>query len=195
MRFHCVNTFSNEESQSATVEAKVGTSVPSAPQLSAPKFGQWLAEQRGDRSYEAIAVKVRKHVEGMGLKVNRSAIKKYEDGRIPPWPILYAFAVIYDAAPTDVAARLFTAIQLSTGRDLLRHSRDQQSGSLQGGSADDPASARRIAQLESELATLKTQWGDVQDVARALFRLTAPDEGQIAPRAAARRSRTNRKTG
>jgi len=57
--------------------------MPKRPQVSAPKFGKWLELQRGDRSLEQIAHKLRPLLVGVGLKVDRSTIKKLESGRVP----------------------------------------------------------------------------------------------------------------
>jgi hypothetical protein len=199
-RFHRVNTFFNEESQAHPGAAIVGGPLPSAPKLKAPNFGKWLIARRGERSHEQIAAKVRKYVEGFGLSVHRSSIVKYEQGRVPSWPVLYAFARIYDEQPSDIAARLFSAIQIQDGHDLVRHSLDQPSGSPEGGSADVvPASSRdrdRISELERQLDEYKTLVDPLQDVAFRLVQI-ARDSRKIGA-ASSRRSRgggRHRKTG
>jgi len=173
----------------------VGT-VPAPPKMTAPRFGAWLASQRGERSFEWVAREVRKWTKDSGLVVNRTAIQKYEQGRIPPWPVLYAFAEVYRVAPGDIATRLMGSVQFQDGRDLLRHAGDQRSGS-EGGSPDVPASVERarIRELESELESLKTRWRDVQDVARTLFTIAVGDQGPAAAARKAGRHRTSRKTG
>jgi hypothetical protein len=145
--------------------------LPAAPQFKAPAFGAWLSDRRGGRSHEQIAVKVRKYVQDFGLQVNRSSILKYEQGRIPPWPVLYAFAEIFEVDAGQLAARLFSAIKSADGRDLLRHASAEGSTPHEGG-ADVPASAQRIATLEGEVSTLKARISGVQDAARKLLTLT-----------------------
>lgn len=173
----------------------MGSLVPAQPKLVAPRFGQWLAEQRGQRTYEQIASRVRKLVTGYGLKVGRSAIVRYEQGRIPPWPILAAFAEVYASTPETLVVRLLRSIRVENGRDLLRHSGDQPfEGPIEGGAPDVPASARaRIQELETTLATREAQWREVQDVARRLFTIAVGDEGRATARTPAGRGRTPRK--
>jgi hypothetical protein len=95
-------------------------SVPKRPQVRAPKFGEWLQLQRGDRSLEQIAGKVRRHVELAGLKVNRSLVQKIEQGRVPNWPLLAAFSRVYEVPITETVIRLIGAMEFPGADDLLR---------------------------------------------------------------------------
>jgi len=154
--------------------------MPAAPKLSALSFGSWLETRRGERSHEQIAREVRKYVADIGMKVHASAIVKYEQGRIPPWPILYAFSRVYRTTPAAIATRLFGAIKVSGGRDLVRHSAVEGSATeVADVPASDGRAQARILELESQLAgfeDLKAQFGEVQDVARKLWTLTASEE-------------------
>lgn len=73
---------------------------------------------------------------------------------------------------------------------------DQGSGSSFGGSPDVLSSARRITELETELAQFKARWGDVQDVARRLFAIavTGEEGGPATDRQTGRR-KSPRKAG
>lgn len=165
--------------------------MPSSPKLVATRFGAWLELQRGKRSLEQIATRVRKYVEDFGLQVHRSAIKNYEQGRIPPWPVLYAFSEIYGVSDAEIAARLFRAVQREDGRDLLRPGADQSSAPHQGG-ADVSASVKstaRIVELEHQLKEREALLRDVSDVARAFQQQLADlasriTESGVAPREA-----------
>jgi hypothetical protein len=178
----------------------IGTPVPAAPKMTAPRFGAWLKAQRAERSLERIATRVRNIVEDSGLQVDRSSIDKCEKGRIPSWPLLYAFAQVYEVGIAQISSRLLDAIQTHDGRDLIRHKRDQRSAPI--GGADVPASVSvnaRVLELESQLREfedLKARFGEVQDVARRLFAIVAPDEeGRATGRGKTGSGRTTGKTG
>lgn len=189
----CVNTIFNNKSLIDLAGGIVETTVPAGPKISAPRFGKWIEEQRGDRTYEQVALKVRPLVKSFGLKVNRSAIKKYELGRIPPWPMLYALSEVFGEAPGVVATRLFSAIQVDGGRDLLRHGADQ--GSAPGG-VDVPASdpARRLESIAQNSATLADQVHDALSVLTSIESALRKQARTLAPGEPGRRGR-DRKTG
>lgn len=100
--------------------------VPKRPRVSAPKFGKWLELQRGDRSFEQIARKIRPLVERAGLKVEQSNLKKFEQGRIPNWPVLIALAHVYGVPMNDMMQRLGAAIDFPGRRDVAGDTRVQE---------------------------------------------------------------------
>jgi hypothetical protein len=95
---------------------------------------------------------------GFDKPVNSQTIKNIEDGRIAD-PGIVTIARIVEALGLTLAT-FFARVE---GTDLSRHSTDQES-ELPGGS-DVPASAERdrISRLESELSTLKAQFGVLQN--------------------------------
>jgi len=165
---HRVNTIYNNSSQPENSGGIIGrTMPPKRPPLSAPEFGKWLVSQRRKRSHECIARLVRPLVEHAGLKVNRSQIVKFEEGRIPQWPMLYAFAVVYKETPAAIASRLFSAIEVD---NQLLISRTSTPGSFSdpGGAVDVSDQARRIQEMEEQVAMYETRLSDVQDLASKL---------------------------
>src|SRR5262245_4487058 len=93
--------------------------VPPRPVIAAPKFGQWLQLQRGTRSLEQIAIRVRPFVKPTGLKVDQSLIYKLEQGRVPSWPLLGALCRVYDVDIRDGALILIGALQFPGVSDLI----------------------------------------------------------------------------
>lgn len=191
MRFRSVNTFFHDESQPPQDGAIVVGQVSAAPRLIAPAFGKWLAKMNEGRTYEQVAQRVRPLVKDFGMKVNRSLLKKYEDGRIPPWPMIYAFAELHRVRIADITERLYRSIETVDGRDLPCPSIDK--GSVPGG-ADATSSAQRadvqqraeIAKLAARIAHYEARLAEVRDGARALARLAARrGEGAKAPRRSA----------
>lgn len=130
---------------------------------------------------------------GKRLGVGQGAVSKWESGETEPDASLLPSLALTLGTYLDVLLYGVDS-HYDAERDLLRHSADQQSALLPGG-AGVPATARRITELESELAAFKARWGDVQDVARALFEIAIGDKGRAAARATAGRRRTARKTG
>lgn len=100
--------------------ATLSPTVPKRPQVRAPKFGSWLELRRGDRSFEQIAQKLRPLVDGVGLKVDRSAIKKLEQGRVPNWPMIGALSQVYDVPAMEVVRVLINALEFPAAPDLFR---------------------------------------------------------------------------
>jgi len=59
-------------------------------------------------------------VEPSGLKVDRSLIAKIEEGRIPNWPLLAAFAIIYQIPLPELLSVLIQNIEFPGSAKLLR---------------------------------------------------------------------------
>lgn len=171
--------------------------VPKRPTVRAPKFGQWLELKRGKRSFEQIAQKIRPLVEGVELKVDRSTIKKFEQGRVPSWPMLGAISVVYDVPIEETVERLRLALEFPAARDLLRHVSTVESSPLPGG-GDVPASPSvrelqdRLAQSERDHAALVA---GIRAVAGELTRLLAADEGAPARLTQPKARRGHRRAG
>lgn len=96
--------------------------MPKRPVLRAPKFGAWLRLRRGDRSLEFVAGKLRDRLKPLDLKIHRSAVNNYEQGRVPDWPILAAFAAVYKVSLTEITERLRAGLEFPGSTDLLRPS-------------------------------------------------------------------------
>lgn len=171
--------------------------VPKRPVVRAPNFGRWLKLKRGDRSFEQIAQKVRPLVEGVELKVDRSAIKKFEEGRVPSWPMLGALSAVYGVPIAETVERLRLALEFPAARDLLRHAGTVESSPLPGG-GDVPASPSvrelqdRLDEQEREHAALRAA---VKTIAGDLVRLVAADEGAPARAAKPETRRRDRRAG
>jgi hypothetical protein len=135
--------------------------LPPRPRLTAPQFGSWLKQLWKGHSYEQVALKLRPHVEDAGLKVDRSSIKKLEQGRVPNWPMLYAISRAFNVPMEEITAQLTSALGFS--RDLIRHSSTTPSHGPEGGAADGTATAR-IRQLEARLEQLQTYEAIVRQV-------------------------------
>lgn len=95
--------------------------MPARPILTAPAFGQWLATQRGRRSYEAIASRLRPYVKDFGLKVDRSSVQKMETGRVPSWPMLWALSEIYRVPLPDMARQLLAVLLVLRADGTIVH--------------------------------------------------------------------------
>lgn len=114
-RAHRVNTFFNVESLSVQVGGILWAHVPKRPTLQAPAFGAWLESMRGEhRSHEQIAQQLRPYVADARLKVDRSSVKKLEEGRVPNWPMIYAISRVHKTPVPDVLLRLAGALVLVT---------------------------------------------------------------------------------
>jgi len=98
--------------------AYAGDTVPNPSAGTARNFGRWLQLQRGERSLEQIAIKVRPLVKAAGLKVDQSMLYKIERGRIPSWPMLAALARAYDQDFRATVMRLVDALEFP-GVDVL----------------------------------------------------------------------------
>jgi len=85
----------------------------------APAFGLWVLSQRGQLSLEDLAVKIRPYVEPSGLQVDRSTIKKIEQGRLPSWPMVGALAIAFGIPTREVIDRLISAIEFPGVENLL----------------------------------------------------------------------------
>ena len=158
-----------------------------------PELGQFFKDLREARGWTLRGAA--SQAERWDLpKITYQVLFRLERGQTkhPDPDVLNALARLYELPYDDLVARW---VKFRFGSDLLRHSADQQSALPVGGAQDVAASARRIAELESELSTLKARWVDVQDVARTLFRIAVAEEDRTAARAPARRRGTTRKTG
>jgi hypothetical protein len=128
----------------------------------------------------------------LGHELKESSYFQYEAGTVwaPDVGVLVGLSEIHGIPFRELVTLVLANrknTEMDSWRDLLRHSADQRS-------VDVSTSARRIAELESELAALKTRWGDVQDVARALVRVALSDEGAATRSGAAARRSLHRKT-
>ena len=149
--------------------ATLGLSVPKRPQITAPKFGEWLELQRNERSFERIAILVRPHVKAVGLKVNASLLHKIEGGRVPSWPLLAAFSKVYEIPMAEITLRLVAALEFNGASDLSDHLLEQQSVSQQlGGTAIDTARTR-IRELEDRLKEYDAIIIELRDISTRLF--------------------------
>lgn len=160
------------------------------------QLGQYIAGFRANRKWSIHrAVLAARHKGHAALTDNK--LRWMEEGKTkaPDQDVLRAIADIYEVDYIGLA-RAF--VEANYGSDLLRHPADQRSASA--GGADVPASdeRRRIRDLEQRIADLEpleTRWSEVQDVARALFRLTANEQDLAVAPAAATRRKPGRKTG
>lgn len=110
--------------------------------------------------------------------INRiEGIGKYPDHK-PDLPTLVAIV-------TGLGLTLSQFFGRVEGVDLSRHSGDQQSD-LSGGSdvpASEPRESDRLSRLESDVATLKTQFGVLQNVASEALKRSIPSrKGRAAAR-------------
>jgi hypothetical protein len=92
-----VNTFFNRVSLEQRQVGYSDADLAGKPTIRAPKFGKWLAMRRGEtRSLESVAIDVRRRLEPLGVKFNRSQLKRIEDqGQVPHVLVLYALAASY----------------------------------------------------------------------------------------------------
>lgn len=167
--------------------------VPASPRVVAPKFGEWLKLRRGTRSLEQIALKIRPYVAAMGLTVDRSAIAKYEQGRVPNWPMLGAFSRVYDVAIIETVQRLLDGLEFPAANDLVRHGRTGQRTPLKG-EPNDPTSDR-TPQLEARLAEYERLVPDIQAMLLRLTKLAAGAEERGARKQTPKSRRSDRKAG
>lgn len=197
----CVPTvstlFLTESNPCRSAGATLGLTVPKRPTPTSPNFGVWLELQRGTRSHEQIARRLRDLLKPVGLKVPASAIVKLEDGRVPNWPTLAALAVVYDVPIEEMTQRLLSAMEFPGASDLLRHGRTGQIDSHHQGESDVPASDRQeIARLERKVAALEMRLAQTADIARKLVAIASiSDEVLEAGRARAGGRRGHRKAG
>lgn len=87
--------------------------MPNAPAVTAPAFGVWLATLWEGKSYEQVALKLRPHAPGQA--VNRSSVKKLEQGRVPNWTMAYAISQAFGVPFMEVIARLASGMGYVTG--------------------------------------------------------------------------------
>lgn len=93
--------------------------MPASLKVTSRTFGRWLASQRGDRSLEQIAIKLRALLKPTGLAIDQSLVYKIEHGRVPSWPLLFAFARVYNVEMGELLTRLVGTLEFP-GADSLR---------------------------------------------------------------------------
>jgi transcriptional regulator with XRE-family HTH domain len=136
--------------------------VPSAPSVTAPTFGEILKEIRGAASLGEFANRLRTFAPG--LKLNRTNIEKWENGRVPNWIVLGAYSAISKRPLRELAQAL--AVDLV---DRVCPGTDQGSGFLSG--EPDAPHARLLesdAALRARLAHCEAALDKVPDVMAAL---------------------------
>lgn len=161
------------------------------------ELGEFFAALRPSDWTQSDAARYAKR---RGLKaLSRNVLLRLEKGQVknPEPDVLKALATLYDMPYETLAGRFIEQrYGIRLGGDLPRHSRDQKSGSLEGGSADVPASdsARRLQSISQRDRTLA---GEVRDAIRALtsVAITLEEEAGSAGGTTSRRSRRPRKTG
>lgn len=85
--------------------------MPQSPQLNVPAFGAWLRDDVWPgASYGEVANRLRIHLAGLSLKVDRSSIVALEKGRVPSWPMLLAIHAAYRVSIPDLVAKLVDAL-------------------------------------------------------------------------------------
>lgn len=125
-----------------------------------PKLGALLAKTRAAKGWSVqqavIAARGKKHT---ALTPNR--LRWLEEGKTkaPDQDVLRAVCAIYDLDYFEIASAYIAA---NYGRDLVRQSTDQQSGSLLGD--PDVATSRRIIELETKLRNYEAAIGELQNV-------------------------------
>lgn len=162
-------------------------------QIFHPEIGRDLAKLRELKQLSQGQVALR----GKG-KITEGTLKAIETGRVknPDPDHLRTLATIY-GVPFRVIAEPF--VLANYGRDLIRQTGDQQSGSSStvGDSPDETVAARleleqlreRVAQYDQEVRKMRTLADDVFQTAIAL------EEVRVAAKAASPRRRHDRKTG
>jgi transcriptional regulator with XRE-family HTH domain len=93
--------------------------MPIRSSVRAPRFGEWLAEQRGPQSYEMVAAQMRPLLRSTGLKVDQSMIYKIERGRIPSWPMLAAICQVYHLDFSQTVVVLAYSVEFAGSASLL----------------------------------------------------------------------------
>lgn len=135
-----------------------------------PEIGARLAKLRADKGLtQGQVAQLSKGV------VNKNTLKSIEGGRIenPSPPLLRELARIYNVPFRDIALPF---IQANYGSDLIRHDRDQKSGSSPGDSTNDSAATRMelerlqeiVARYDKEAREMRTATDAIVKVALAL---------------------------
>lgn len=159
-------------------------------------LGEMLLQLRTARGWsvqEAVNYSQPQHANVLTWNI----LTRIESGKTkhPDSEALRALSDLYKISYTELATAFVSA---NYGRDLFRHgSTGQQDSHHEEGESDVPASARRIADLERQLADYETRLREMQDVASRLVKLAAlgSREEREAARVEPRRSRRDRKTG
>ncbi len=111
------------------------------------------------------------------------------------FPGMETFVRLVEAIPGLTLSELFLRIESVT---LPVTGADQRSRATEGGS-DVPASPERdrLSRLEADVDALKTQFGNVQTLARSIVRevFVVTREGRATPTRQSKRRRTDRKVG
>jgi len=159
-----------------------------------PELGQALKAIRDAKQWSVSQARIQ--AKGKGHAVTDNQLRWLEQGKTksPDQEVLRAVAAIYGLDYMELARQIVAA---NYGSDLVRHTGDQRSGSRKEGPADElPASARRIAELESELSNFKTRFGEVQAATHVLFRIAIRSrEGRQVAQAKASGNRAAGGTG
>ena len=128
-----------------------------------PDLGAEIAswrEARGWSQRQAALIARNRKLKTLSIQ----ALRLLEEGRTksPDAELLRDLAALYERPYEYVAGRFILARYdvVVDGSDLLRHSGDQQSDP---GGSDVPASARRIAELESKIRDYESQFGQMQN--------------------------------
>lgn len=157
-----------------------------SPAKRAQLFGVWLKKQRADKglSHEYIAREMRKLLRAAGYKIPASQIVKFEQGKIPDGPQLYALSRAIKIPFADVNARLCEAIGVplatSTVGDITRPPVIQSpEGSLHGRAVLAEMLAELIAFLDANSQRTAAASIRLKDV---LERLAKADRQAAGPR-------------
>ncbi len=135
-----------------------------ALEVTAPDFGGWLKDLRGDRSLEQLAIQLRPLVAESGQKVNRTTLHQFEQGRVPNWPMLAAYAVFFDVPLVELLHKLAQKIEFPGSRDLLSQTRtiDSPPQPKRGGDAE--KTTAHIRQLEEDISIYRSILKRVADL-------------------------------
>jgi transcriptional regulator with XRE-family HTH domain len=82
------------------------------PLLQTKGFGEWLTKAKHGRSHAEFAVPIRELLKPTGMRVNRSAIEKLENGRLPSVLMLYALSRVLHVPLEELTARVLSEVGL-----------------------------------------------------------------------------------
>jgi hypothetical protein len=160
-------------------------------------FGQRLKELRGEHTGKQISLWLAKDY---GEQLNESSYWQYEAGTVwaPDIGVVVALAKMHGVSFLELVALIVANRRDTTATDwsdLLRHTDDPLSvpDSTIGGTVDASVpAARRLAELETEVSSLRDQLAQAEDLARKLLKITyRGEEGSPVTRAKTKR-RTSR---
>lgn len=149
-------------------------------QVTAPKFGAWLKARREfppadqkPKSLEGLAKRLRPLVAASGLKVTTSTLTKFEQGRVPNWPMLFALSIAYEIPILQMVAQLVGTVEFPGRRDLIGREGDQTSNLLPHQEVADVTASTRIRELEGRVSEYEAALTEINGVASHLARLAA----------------------